>query len=159
MLFHKHFKMLFIVFFVIVISLTITSCSKDDDPLSPSEEHFEAIGMVIYDASGKMTVKILRGETTDTLNAETGKRSDHFTVKFYNEDEVLVDAPEDEHHSFAAQIDDITIAKLWQHEGEEGGFEFHIDGLKSGITNIEFFIEHEGHADYRTGKIPLKVSE
>lgn len=159
MLFRKHFKKVFIAFFIAVISFTIISCSKDDDPLSPAENHFEAIGIAIYDASGKMIVKILRGETTDTLKAEVGRRSDHFSVKFYNEDEVLVNPPESEHHKFTAQIEDATIAKLWQHEGEEGGFEFHIDGLKTGITKIEFFIEHEGHADYRTGKIPLKISE
>lgn len=159
MLFIKHFKKIFMFLFLIVFSFSMISCSKEDDPLSPAEEHFEAIGMAIFDASGKMVVKILRGETSDTLKAETDKRSDHFSVKFYNDDEVLVDAPESEHHAFTAQIEDATIAKLWQHEGEEGGFEFHIDGLKTGITKIEFFIEHEGHADFRTGKIPLKISE
>lgn len=138
--------------------LQFNGCQKDDNPLTPEENHFEAIGMLIYDASGKQVVKILRGVTTDTLHAESGKISDHFTVKFYNDEEKIVNPPISEHLKFNAKIDNETIAKFWQHQGDEGEFEFHIDGKIKGKTLIEFFIEHEGHADFRTGKIPLKVN-
>ncbi|MBX3007876.1 MAG: hypothetical protein KF816_07595 [Melioribacteraceae bacterium] len=146
------------VFIISLVVLQFNGCQKDDNPLAPEEDHFEAIGMLIYDASGKQVVKILRGVTTDTLHAESGKISDHFTVKFYNDEEKIVSPPESEHLKFNGKIDNETIAKFWQHPGEEGEFEFHIDGKIKGKTLIEFFIEHEGHADYRTGKIPLQIN-
>lgn len=140
-----------------IIILHFNGCQKDDNPLAPEEDHFDAIGMLIYDASGKQVAKILRGVTSDTLNAESGKISDHFTVKFYNGEEKIVNPPASEHLKFTAKIDDETVAKFWQHPGEEGEFEFHIDGVKKGKTLIEFFIQHEGHNDFRTGKIPLQI--
>ena len=152
-MYHKIFYLLFSLFFI----FNLTSCDKDD-PLSPAEDHFEAIGMVVYDATGMETLRILRGVTADTLFGEAGKRSDHYTVKFIDDKENIIDAPEDDpDHKFAWEIADKSVASIYQHPGEEGGFEFHIDGLKAGITSIEFFIEHEGHSDYRTGKIPLQI--
>lgn len=144
-----------LLFIFLITSVLITSCKED--PLSAEEEHFEAIGMAIFDASGKMVVKILRGVTADTLKGELNKRSDHFDVKFYDGSEKLIDPPDSEETKFKWSIDDTSLFSIYQHEGEEGGYEFHIDGLKSGKTHIEFFIEHEGHNDYRTGKIPVQI--
>ena len=49
------------------------------------------------------------------------------------------------------------MLEVWQHEGEEGGFEFHLRGLKIGVTEIEFFILHNGHSDYRSGLFPVVI--
>ena len=68
------------------IAFTFNSCDEDD-PVSPQEEHLEAIGTAIYDATGALTLSIIRGETNDTLYIEEGILSDHFEVKFYDEDE------------------------------------------------------------------------
>ncbi|HOI31027.1 MAG TPA: hypothetical protein PLZ15_14875 [Melioribacteraceae bacterium] len=143
------------LFVFILTLLLVTSCKED--PLSAEEDHFEAIGMAIFDASGKMVVQILRGVTADTLKGETNKRSDHFSVKFFDGSEKLIDPPDSEDSKFKWTIDDPNLFSIYQHPGEEGGYEFHIDGLKSGNTRIEFFIEHEGHNDYRTGKIPVEI--
>ncbi|MBI9070965.1 MAG: hypothetical protein JEY94_05170 [Melioribacteraceae bacterium] len=140
-----------------LILINITACSDDDDPIAPEEHHFEAIGTVIYNATGAIDVSILRGTTTDTLYAVVGERSDHFEVKFYDENENIIEPPDEEHSSMAYEIEDSQIATGWQHEGEEGEFEFHIDGLKTGITTIEIFVKHDDHNDYRSGLIPLKV--
>ena len=156
-MFKSSIKFLLSVLLSIMI-LNFNGCQKDDYPLAPEEDHFEAIGLLIYDASGKQVAKILRGVTSDTLYAESGKISDHFTVKFYNDEEKIVNPPTSEHLKFNAKIDNETVAKFWQHPGEEGEFEFHIDGVKRGKTLIEFFIEHEGHNDFRTGKIPLQIN-
>lgn len=139
--------------FMIVILLI--SCK--DDPVTPQEEHFEAIGTAIYDASGSLVVSILRGVTNDTLKIKNGVLSDHFDVKFYDENEKIIDPPTDEHTKLNYSIDDETISTFWQHPGEEGGYEFHLKGIKQGLTKLELFIEHEGHNDYRSGKIPVKV--
>ncbi|MBM4170711.1 MAG: hypothetical protein FJ214_02430 [Ignavibacteria bacterium] len=144
-----------LLFVFISVSLFLTSCKED--PLSAEEDHFEAIGIAIFDASGKMVVKILRGVTADTLKGEVNKRSDHFEVKFLDESEKLIDPPDSGDKKFKWVIDDPALFSIYQDSGEEGGFEFHIDGLKSGKTKIEFFIEHEGHNDYRSGKIPVQI--
>lgn len=146
------------LFFFIIISLTISviSCS-DDDPVAPQEEHFEAIGTVIYDATGAITITILRGVTSDTLYVEEGALSDHFDVKFYDENENIVDPPLSEEHSLGYEIANEDIVEWWQHEGEEGDFEFHLRGIEHGTTTLELFIQHSGHNDYRSGNIPVKV--
>ncbi len=140
---------------ILIIFTFFLSCK--DDPVTNQEEHFEAIGTIIYDATGAVVVSILRGVTNDTLKITNGELSDHFEVKFYDEDENIIDPPNDEHIKLSYEIADTTIVSWWQHEGEEGGFEFHFNGLKLGSTTLELFIVHEGHNDYRSGLIPLVV--
>lgn len=152
---YKNILKFFLSFLIITGSMSLTSC-KDDDPVSAQEEHFEAIG-IHFSSSGIELGKILRGVTTDTLFAPLGSLSDHIEVKFYDEDENLVNAPDDEDETFGWQIDDATIAEVFQDTGEEGSFEFHLRGLKAGSTKIEFFIVHEGHNDFRSGKITVTV--
>ncbi|MBK7106405.1 MAG: hypothetical protein IPH62_14085 [Ignavibacteriae bacterium] len=142
---------------VFIFSLFTFLISCQDDPVSNQEEHFEAIGTVIYDATGATVVSILRGVTDDTLKISNGELSDHFSVKFYDENENIINPPSDENVKLGYEISDTTTANWWQHEGEEGGYEFHFNGLKSGVTTFELFIVHEGHNDYRSGLIPLVV--
>ncbi|MEW6652755.1 MAG: hypothetical protein AB1394_04705 [Bacteroidota bacterium] len=144
------------VFLALFTSLIVFTGCKEE-PLSPDEDHFKAIGMLIYDASGKQIAKILRGVTADTLKGTVGSTTEHHTVKFYDENEKIIDAPDDPHTKFTYKVDDTSIATIWQHPGEEGDFEFHIKGIKAGKTHVEFFIEHEGHNDFRTGKFPLVI--
>jgi hypothetical protein len=112
--------------------------------------------MVLYD-SGIEVARILRGITTDTLITTEGGMTSHLDVKFIDENEKIINAPDTEHHNLDWEIDDPTIAGIWQHEGEEGSFEIHLEGLKEGETMIEFFVMHEGHADYRSGKFPVRI--
>lgn len=144
-----------LLIFLSIVILTVFNTGCEDDPVTPQEEHYEAIGMVFYQ-SGIEIVRILRGETSDTLIAPEGGLSDHTEVKFFDEDENIIDPPDDGKTLFWA-IDDETVADVWQHEGEEGEFEFHLQGLEEGETTIEFFIMHEGHSDYRSGNIPVRV--
>lgn len=149
------FNILLKLFLLLFSSLIFISC-EDDDPLTPEEDHLDAIGMVLYD-SGIETARILRGVTTDTLVTTEGAMTSHLDVKFIDEDENIIDAPETNNHQLEWKIDDPEIASIWQHEGEEGSFEIHLQGLKEGETKIEFFVMHEGHADYRSGKFPIRI--
>lgn len=141
--------------FIFLIIILINSC-EEDDPIKPQEDHFEAIGVVLYE-SGIEIARILRGETADTLIVEEGERTSHIDVKFFDEDENIIDPPESEEQILDWEFEDPAIAGIWQHEGEEGGFEIHLEGLSAGETNVEFFIVHEAHADYRSGKIPVRI--
>lgn len=146
-----------LLFYVFLSVIIVVSCS-DDDPVAPEEEHFEAIGTVIYDGSGAVAVSILRGETDDTLYIEKGNLSDHFTVKFYDEGENIVDPPDEEHTSLSYEIGNEELVEWYQHEGEEGGYEFHLRGMEQGTTTLELFLMHGDHHDYRSGKIPVKIN-
>ena len=64
----KNTKILIYSFIMIILSI---GCK--DDPVTPQEEHFEAIGTAIYDASGALVVSILRGVTNDTLKIKNGE--------------------------------------------------------------------------------------
>lgn len=143
------------IFLIIIISVTIISCSKDD-PISPSDDHFEAEGMVFYD-SGIKIVEIFRGVTRDTFFVPLGNMTPHIEVKFLNPERKEIDPPDYKKKPLSWAIDDSTVVGVRQHEGEGGSYEFHLQGKKAGITKIEFFVLHEGHPDFRSGKIPVKV--
>ncbi len=144
------------ILYILSLALIITACSDDDDPLTESPDHFGAIGMQ-FSNSGIEVARIIRGETSDTLEAPLGELSDHFEIMFYNEEEQLVDPPEGGEHTLGWEVADETKLEVWQHEGEEGGFEFHLRGLAEGETTIEFFVVHEGHNDFRSNPIPVKI--
>ncbi|MGQ9644304.1 MAG: hypothetical protein ACUVT3_10645 [Ignavibacterium sp.] len=146
-------KSIFLLF--AVISFFIISCK--DDPLEPDMHHFEAEGIVFYQ-SGIKIGEIFRGVTQDTLSARVGETSVHIEVKFFDPNKNELNPPDHTKQPFAWEIQDTTIVGIWQHPGEEGSYEFHLVGKQTGITNIEFFIMHEGHADFRSGKIPVKVT-
>lgn len=150
-------KSIRVKYFVILTLITSLFISCEDDPVSNQEEHFEAIGTVIYDATGALAVSILRGVTADTLFINVGELSDHFDVKFYDDDENIIDAPINGTAKLDYSIVDTSQISWWQHPGEEGGFEFHLNGKKIGVTTLELFIKHEDHNDYRSGGIPVRV--
>ena len=143
------------IFISLIFTLLAASCSEDD-PVAPQEEHFEAIGTVIYDATGAEALRILRGETIDTLYAEVNILSDHFDVKFINDEEEVVNPPADEESSMAVDVSDASLLEIEQ--DEPGAFEFHLKGLAEGITTIEIKILHAGHSDYRSGLIPVVIT-
>ncbi|WP_337872860.1 hypothetical protein [Ignavibacterium sp.] len=141
---------------ILILSLSIFIFSCKDDPLEPKLDHFEAEGIVFYQ-SGIKVAEIFRGVTQDTLFAQVGQTSVHFEVKFFDSSKNEMDPPDHTKQPFAWEIQDTSIVGIWQHPGEEGSYEFHLVGKQLGVTNIEFFIMHEGHADFRSGIIPVKV--
>jgi len=147
----KKMTILFIISFIVAF----TACSSDD-PVAPHEEHFEAIGTVIYDGTGAEIFRILRGVTNDTLFAKVGVLSDHYDVKFINDDEQVVNPPDDDDLSMGIDITDPNLLEIEQ--DEPGEFEFHLMGVAEGLTTIEIKILHGNHADYRSGLIPVKIT-
>jgi hypothetical protein len=150
------FNNLLILIILISFSSVLFFRCNEEEVTTPPGEHFEAEGMVFLQ-SGITVASIFRGVTTDTLIAPEGGRSDHFDVKFYDENQNVINPPSDPDHMLAWEIENDNLVAVYQHPGEEGGYEFHLDGLAEGNTHIEFFIVHEGHNDFRSGLIPVKV--
>ena len=148
-------KKVILILSLVTILLFTTSC--EEDPIAPQEEHVEAVGMVFY-SSGAEIARTYAGETESKFFVPVGGLSDHIDIKFINEDGDEFTVDEEDTQTLAWEFDDPTIADIWQHEGEEGAFEFHLQGLIVGETNIEFFVMHNDHSDFRSGKIPVKVA-
>lgn len=138
---------LFLIFF-------ITACSEDD-PITPPQDHEEAIGMALF-RGDSLVASILRGIPSDTLRIPAGVLTEDYDVRFYDEAETIFEAHDDE-NSFSWEIADPSVIEIVQDAGKEGKYEFRFRGLKHGSTTVEFFIMHEGHADFRTGKWPVVV--
>ncbi|MCB2203956.1 hypothetical protein KQI65_04350 [bacterium] len=136
-------------------SLPFLSACDEDDPVTPQEEHVEAVGIVLYQA-GNPVAQVLRGESTDTLFATADNTSDMFEARFFDEHDDIFEA-DAEHHMLDWEIADTTVASVVQDSGSEGSFSFRLRGKTQGATSIEFFILHEGHADFRSGSLPLVV--
>ena len=114
-----HIMKIIAAFAILLISVFIFPACSEDDPVTPQEEHFEAIGVVLSN-SGIRIASILRGETADTLHVEVDELSDHIEVSFYDEDERIIDAPDDADKTLSWEIGDPTILEVHQHEGHEG---------------------------------------
>ncbi|HSW56475.1 MAG TPA: hypothetical protein VLH59_15430 [Ignavibacteriaceae bacterium] len=147
-------KILLTLTSLFLFSLFFISCS--DDPVTPQEDHFEAEGIVFLE-SGIKIADIFRGVTIDTLFAPKGGQTSGIGVKFYNSNKEMINPPNSAEQTLAWEIDNPNLVEVWQHPGEEGGYEFHLRGLVEGVTQMEFFIMHEGHADFRSGKIIVTV--
>ncbi|NPV12066.1 MAG: hypothetical protein HPY57_09775 [Ignavibacteria bacterium] len=143
------------VLLILILSFAIISCSKDE-PLSPSEDHFEAEGMVFFE-SGIKIAEIFRGVTQDTFFVPLGNMTAHIEVKFLSPERNLLDPPDPKKKPLSWTISDTSIVSVYQHPNGQGSYEFHLQGKKAGVTDIEFFVLHEGHPDFRSGKIPVKV--
>lgn len=137
-----------------LLILLLTACSEDD-PITPPQDHEEAVGMALF-RGDSLVASILRGVAGDTLRVPAGVLTEDYDVRFYDESEALFEAHDDD-HSFSWEITDPSVIDVVQDAGKEGKFEFRFRGLKAGATTVEFFIIHEGHADFRTGKWPVLV--
>ncbi len=146
-------KKIILLLTIVFSQFLFTAC---DENVSPTGKHIEAVGMAFY-ASGIKVAEILRGETSDTLYAPAGGLGDHIEIKFIDENGNEFAVEEDAEQTLAWEFANPSIATIWQHEGEEGSFEFHLQGLLVGTTTVEFFAMHNDHYDYRSGNIPVKI--
>lgn len=150
----KYIGLALLAFFTI----NLVSCT-DDDPSVPQAEHFEPEGWVFIDATGNRFMTIWQGKFDESSDIEMsiaiGETSDHIRVKFLDENKNEIDSPDDDHYKLSWKIFDESLLNIDQHE--EGEFEFHLEGLKSGTTQIEFYVMHEDHIDVRTIQIPVII--
>lgn len=141
-----------------VFLLLIFSCSEED-PTEPHHEHFEASGMVLI-KSGERFFKVFKGEIiseTKMLEVPLNGLTDHYAVKFLDDEGNEFDPPTDPDKSLDWEITDPEIVEVYRHNITD--WDFHLRGLKEGDTEIEFRVLHIDHFGFRTPKIPLKVKD
>lgn len=138
--------------------LLFISCSEDD-PTEPHQEHFEASGMVLI-KSGERFFKIFQGEIvseTKVLEVPLSGLTDHYVIKFLDDDGNEFDPPTDSDKSLDWEITNPEIVEVYRHN--ETDWDFHLRGLQEGTTEIEFRVLHIDHFGFRTPKIPVEVKD
>jgi len=147
-----------------LIAVLAGGCIFDDEkdsPSAPQQDHFEAEGIVLVD-SGVRFFRMFRGEidTTggkaDTLVVPLGL-TPHWEIKFLDENGQEIDPPDNANKHFGWVIGNPSLVEMYRHDGQE--WEFHLNGLAVGETDIEFRVMHNDHYDFHTPKIPVSVQE
>ena len=127
---------------------------KDDNPVTPHEEHNEAEGMVLK-VNGANIVVVKEGKVeSGKVTVKTGESTAEITSRFlhHDGDEFI---PDEEGSSLALEIADATIATAAVVSGKE--WEFKVSGLKAGTTTMVVKLMHNDHADFTTPAITVEV--
>lgn len=133
------------------------SCSEKTT-IEDSEDHTEAIGMVVYH-NGSPYFKIREAKIDSTISNEFALKLNQaleFEVKFIGEggEEIV---PHENEKSLSWIIDDTTLVEMELLPNEK--WKFRAIGKKVGSTLIEFRLNHGDHPDFKTPKVPLIVTE
>ncbi|PKL87368.1 MAG: hypothetical protein CVV23_15715 [Ignavibacteriae bacterium HGW-Ignavibacteriae-2] len=146
-------SILLLIIFFTAINL-FTACGEDEK-LTPPEEHIEAVHMSILDGTNVIydfkSADYSDQETysNDTIRIASGK-SNLLLAKFFDENGIEINPEEETNTTFSAEFGDNLIASISWDAGEEGSYQFYFNGKTPGITTVTFFINHEGHPDFRT---------
>ncbi|MCO5250860.1 MAG: hypothetical protein M9949_05490 [Candidatus Kapabacteria bacterium] len=151
----KNISMLILALSVLIF---LNNCS--DDTHSPAD-HFDPEGWVFIDETGARFMQIYQGKFKSGSDEEFivpyENDTDHYKIKFLDKNGKEIDPPTSEDYTLSWEIKDGSKLKLEQHDGEE--WEFHLEGLKLGETEIQFHVYHDGHSDVRSGFIKVKVED
>lgn len=138
--------------------ILVSGCKKEDDPVSPQEDHFQPEGLVVLSSTYDTLAYYFQGVVRpgDTLKAPAGNLlSPHWTIEFLDASRRKIVYPSTATHKLGWTIADQSIAQLYRHDGEE--WDFHLRGISEGKTTITFKILHGDHADFTSKPIPVLV--
>lgn len=143
---------------IAMLAFTVISCSEDD-PVSDQHDHAEADGMVIK-SNGNIILKIDEAEIDpnyfEKLSIKENSTMSDLEVFFIDHDGDEFQ-PHDEDKSFGWVIGDESILQLIP--DSENMWQFDLEGLKEGMTDLEIRILHNDHPDFKTPKIPVEITK
>ena len=156
---HPGCKTLSIAFLSVIFSVFFAACSDDSSSTSTEQhEHFEAEGWVLRWSDGSLAYSVYQGKADSslkTLRVNANCLSEHINVKFLDDDKKEISAPKDDEHSLGWTVGDEKILDIeW-----EGGWGFHLKGVKKGETTLILKVKHHDHSDARTPEIRVIVDE
>jgi len=154
--FSMYIKAFFKILCILIFNIYIIQCSENSSPVDDEGDHARGIGILITKSGSEAVRYEYEDPVTGQLSGKVGQISPAYEFMLIDDDGDAY-TPDTEHHELRWEISDTTIAKLWQHEGEEGGYEFHVDGISAGITSIVFEVYHEGHADFVSKPVPIMI--
>lgn len=169
-----------------ILSLMVFFTSCEDDPVTPSEEHFEAVGYIILNENEEVIFRVFDGQVdntiADALVINLADGMGEFEVHFLDEDGDDIGTPEGDHDH--DDHDDLKGSSIEEedddhdddHDHEEGEYELSVEVQDEGIataeaheweveltpvavgtTQMRIQIMHEEHADFTSPFVPLEV--
>ena len=152
--------------------LWLNGCGEDSSPTAAAEEHFQAEGVLLVQ-DGQTVLKAFKGKVDSTVSqnlALTIGESARYEIKFLGSDGSVIEEPGHEHHEgesaseheehdhgFGYEISNTQVLRLTRGEGYDE-WEFSLQGLMPGDTWLELQVMHLDHVDFRTPKIPVRVT-
>lgn len=156
----KHFALLALFTFIISAGSFLNGCGEDS-VTTPQSEHFEPAGLFIL-PEGSTTDTLLSVfnavvRTGDTLKAPYNILSTHWEVFFWDDNRNLLAPPTDGSHTLGFTIRDASVVETEMDNPND--WAFHLKGLSLSpdTTSMQIKILHQGHSDFTTPFIPVKV--
>jgi len=140
----------------VIIIFMMSACDKDN-PIQPKT--VDVIGIVITQADSTR-VNYAGDETvTGELDVVEGQLSPEFEIQFIDAEKAVFTPSADKYH-LEWDIADETICEFYQHDGEAGGFEFHLDAREKehGHTTIVFRLMEGTNTVFTSKSIPIHVT-
>ena len=149
------YRKFYIITAIFPFILILGGCKKETSVTEPDKDHFDAEGLVIMNDAFQEKLRVFRGITTDTLKVPLNGMTEHLKIKFLDENNKLINPPEDKNKTLSWVIADTTKLGVFRHDDDS--WEFHLMGKKEGKTTIEFQILHVDHPDFRTPALPVVI--
>src|ERR1700754_3159143 len=139
------------------LSIVLVSCG-DNPADSPSEDHIEAFGFVLYN-SGEEIVRYQNGVVQGSTEAVADEDTPLFNLRFLDENGNIIstDKLTGDEHRLRWEVSDTSIADVEQHD-DDGKWNFHITGKKEGETKIKIMLFHHDHADFTSKEVAIHVA-
>ncbi len=151
-------KKFFFAFCGIALSVFFAACGDSNSASTDQHEHFEVEGWSLYWPDYTLAYSVYRGKVdTDhkELHVNANCLSEHLNIKFLDDNKKEVSGPNDNEHSLGWTVGDEKILDIeW-----EGGWGFHLKGVKEGETTLILKVNHHDHADARTPEIKVVVEK
>lgn len=156
----KQFALLVLFSIIFVPALIINGCGEDN-VTTPQSEHFEPAGLFILpEGSTSDTLLSVFNAVVragDTLKAPYNILSAHWEVFFWDENRNVITPPSDGSHTLGFTIRDASVIETVMDNPTD--WAFHLKGLSLSpdTTSMQIKILHQGHSDFTTPFVPVKV--
>ncbi len=139
-----------------VLAAAFVSCS-DNPADTPSGDHIEAFGLVIYN-SGEEIVRYQNGVVTGEIEVAAGEDTPLLSVRFLDENGAIIgtDKVSGSEHSLKWAVGNTDVAEV-EHHDDDGKWNLHISGKQEGETTLKIILNHNDHADFTSKEIPVHV--
>lgn len=157
-------KIILLPLIVFSFMFIIAGCKEEENPVIPPSEHFEPEGWVLTGETQNLLLVVWQGEIrnnwnsaeiNDTLFTAINTLTENISVSFLDSDMNPLQAPGDADYTFNWVITDTSYFDVAQGSDK---WKFQLRGQVPGLTTLELQVLHQGHADVRTPKIPVKVN-
>lgn len=146
----------------ILFIVLISGCNKENDPLTPPDEHFKPVSWLFNDINNNTLLvikddKILPswdGLSRDTLFNLPFNSTQFIRIVFLDKGNNILSPPSDMGYQLRWEIEDSTkVIITWGNDK----YSFNILSKNIGQTKFQLFVLHSGHKDATTPFITIWI--